>query len=172
MQTEGAGPDFRRLFEAAPGLYLVLTPELNIVAASDAYLRATMTVREDILYRHVFDVFPDNPNDPNATGTANLRASLDRVLRDKAPDTMAVQKYDVRKPAAGGGGFEERYWSPVNTPVLDEAGEVAWIIHRVEDVTDFVRLQQRDLQQGQTAETLRSRALELEAEMYLRAQEL
>ncbi|HLG73853.1 MAG TPA: response regulator [Chloroflexota bacterium] len=132
------------MFEAAPGLYLVLTPELNIVAASDAYLRATMTVREDILYRHVFDVFPDNPNDPNATGTANLRASLERVLRDKAPDTMAVQKYDVRKPAAGGGGFQERYWSPVNTPVLDETGEVAWIIHRVEDVTDFLRLQQRE----------------------------
>ena len=33
-------PDFRSLFESAPGLYLVLTPDLTIVAASDAYLRA------------------------------------------------------------------------------------------------------------------------------------
>ena len=36
-------PDFQALFESAPGLYLVLTPDLTIVAVSDAYLRATMT---------------------------------------------------------------------------------------------------------------------------------
>src|SRR5256885_331630 len=85
-------PDFRALFEAAPGLYLVLTPNLFIVAVSDAYLRATMTVREQIIGRHLFDVFPDNPNDPTATGVRNLRASLDRVLANRAADAMAVQK--------------------------------------------------------------------------------
>src|SRR5206468_4443312 len=41
-----ANPDFRALFESAPGLYLVLSADLKIVAASDAYLRATMTKRE------------------------------------------------------------------------------------------------------------------------------
>ncbi len=29
------GPDFRILFESAPGPYLVLTPDFTIVAASD-----------------------------------------------------------------------------------------------------------------------------------------
>ena len=72
-------PDFRTLFESAPGLYLVLTPDLTIVAASDAYLHATMTKREDIVGRKLFDVFPDNPDDPQATGVRNLRASLGRV---------------------------------------------------------------------------------------------
>ena len=38
-------PDFQALFESAPGLYLVLTPALTILAVSDAYLRATMTKR-------------------------------------------------------------------------------------------------------------------------------
>ena len=61
-------PDFRAMFEAAPGLYLVLDPELRIVAASDAYLDATMTRREEIVGRPIFDVFPDNPEDPEATG--------------------------------------------------------------------------------------------------------
>ena len=32
-------PDFRALFEAVPGLYLVLSPTFTIVAVSDAYLR-------------------------------------------------------------------------------------------------------------------------------------
>src|SRR5438094_2933979 len=99
-----------------------------------------MTTRAAILGRGLFEVFPDNPDDPAATGVQNLRASLDRVLRHRAPDTMAVQQYDIRRPETEGGGFEERYWSPVNCPVFDRAGELAYIIHRVEDVTDFVRL--------------------------------
>jgi|SRR5205823_7842710 len=60
-------PDFRTLFESAPGLYLVLTPNLTIVAASDAYLHAIMTKRAEVLGRKLFDVFPDNPDDPQAT---------------------------------------------------------------------------------------------------------
>lgn len=57
-------PDFRALFESAPGLYLVLTPDFTIVAVSDAYLQATMTKREEIVGRGLFDVFPDNPEEP------------------------------------------------------------------------------------------------------------
>src|SRR5204862_209309 len=68
-------PDFRTLFESAPGAYLVLTPELVVVAVSDAYLRATLTAREQLVGRRLFDVFPDNPADPAATGVRNLRAS-------------------------------------------------------------------------------------------------
>ena len=29
----------------------------------------------------------------------------DRVLQSRAPDTMAVQKYDIRRPEGQGGGF-------------------------------------------------------------------
>jgi signal transduction histidine kinase len=151
-------PDFRAMFEAAPGLYLVLDPELRIVAASDAYLEATMTRREEIVGRAIFDVFPDNPEDPEATGVSNLSASLELVRRWRVPDTMAIQKYDIRRPLEEGGGFEERFWSPKNIPVPDETGELAYIIHRVQDVTAFVRLTERGTEQ--------------EAEIFLVTQEL
>src|ERR1043165_5797756 len=98
--------DFKSLFESAPGLYLVLSPDLKIVGVNDAYLRATMTKREDIVGRGIFEVFPD---DPLATGVGNLHASLKRVLQNKVPDAMAVQKYDIQRPGVEGGGFEERY---------------------------------------------------------------
>jgi PAS domain S-box-containing protein len=137
-------PDFRELFESVPGLYLVLNSNFRIVAVSNAYLRATMTTRASIVGRDLFEVFPDNPADPAATGVRNLSASLHRVLQTRAPDAMPVQKYDIRRPEAEGGGFEERYWSPVNSPVLGPAGEVAYIVHTVEDVTEFVRLQQTE----------------------------
>ena len=144
MQTSlaRATPDFRVVFEAGPVLQLVLDPTFRIVAVTDAYLEATLTKREEILGRDIFDVFPDNPDDPAATGESNLRASLDRVRRDGVPDTMAVQQYDIRRPAADGGDYEVRYWSPVNSPVVDRQKELLYIVHCVQDVTEFVRLEQ------------------------------
>jgi signal transduction histidine kinase len=165
-------PDFRSLFESTPQPYLILSPQLHIVAVNQAYLSATMTNRDDIIGRHLFDVFPDNPADAACTGVANLTASLQRVLKYRRPDTMAVQKYDVRSPESLGARFEERYWSPVNVPVLDDRGEVTYIIHCVHDVTDFVRFKQHERRQDQAAEALRSRASEMEQEVYLRAQEI
>ena len=105
-------PDFRALFDAAPGNYLVLGPSLMIVEVNDAYLRATLTQREDIIGCPLFEVFPDNPGDVAADGVRNLRASLERVLRHKRPDAMAVQKYDIprqrRKGAASRNGTGAR----------------------------------------------------------------
>lgn len=165
-------PDFKALFESVPGLYLVLDPDLKIIAVSNAYLQATMTRRESILGRGIFDVFPDNPDDPSATGVGNLRASLERVLTSRAPDAMAVQKYDIRRPESEGGEFEERFWSPVNSPVLADGGEIACIIHRVEDVTEFVRLKQQDQEKARQTEVLRVRAEQMESEVFQRGREL
>ena len=164
-------PDFRKLFESAPGLYLVLAPDLTIVAVSDAYLAATMTRREAILGRGVFDVFPDNPDDPATEGARNLRASLDRVKRDRVVDAMPVQRYDIRRPEPEGGGFEERFWSPVNSPVLDARGDLDYIIHRVEDVTEFVRLNRRGAEQQRLASDLRGRTERMETEIFQRTQQ-
>ena len=145
-----ATPDFRLLFQSVPNLYLVLAPDADftIVAVSEPYLRATMTERAKILGRGIFEVFPDNPDDPNATGVANLRASLERALRLRVPDTMAVQKYDIRRPESEGGGFEERHWSPVNSAVIGPDGAVAYLIHRVEDVTALALLERQRAEQA------------------------
>lgn len=162
--------DFQILFEALPDRYVVLTPDLSIVAASDAYLRVAVTERAAILGRNIFEVFPDNPANPAATGVKNLRASLQRVLRERVPVMMAMQRYDTQRHLAG--DFEERYWSVVNTPILDQHGEVSYIIHRVEDVTEFMRLSQRDSRQDQQTAALHDQTAQMEAEMYRRAQEV
>ncbi|MGE0267087.1 MAG: ATP-binding protein [Candidatus Omnitrophota bacterium] len=151
-------PDFKTLFETCPGLYLVIlpdTPVYTIIAVSDAYLKATMTTREFLIGKGIFDAFPDNPDDPGATGVLNLGTSLKRVLLNKAADTMAVQKYDIRRPEAEGGTFEVRYWSPVNSPVLGPDHQVRYIIHRVEDVTEFVFLKNHGIAQEKITEGLR-----------------
>ncbi|MCE3238441.1 MAG: multisensor hybrid histidine kinase [Gammaproteobacteria bacterium] len=160
--------DFQVLFESTPGPYLILKPnsDFTIVAVNDAYLKATMTQRELILGRGLFEVFPDNPSDPKADGVRNLRYSLQQVIEKGIADTMPIQKYDIRRPAAEGSEFEERYWSPINTPVLGRTGAVNFIIHRVEDVTDFIHLKQQEIEQQKRAQALQVRTEQMEAELY------
>jgi signal transduction histidine kinase len=157
--------DFRLLFEASPDVLLVLLPDsprFTMVAATEARLQATHTTREDTLGRGLFEIFPDNPDDPAATGTNNLRASLERVLLTGEADTMAVQKYDIRGPD---GTFQSKYWSPKNIPVISGAGEVTFILHRVEDVTDLV-------QASELGQQLRDRTQKMERDVIVRSREL
>ncbi|MBA1246665.1 hybrid sensor histidine kinase/response regulator [Pseudomonas luteola] len=137
--------NFQTLFEALPHLVLVLStgPEFIMLAANEGRLRGTNTRREDCIGRSIFEVFGKNPDERTEFGAGVLRASLERVVQTRAPDRMAITKYDIPRPAAQGGGFEVRYWSPLNTPVLDEKGEVIYIIHQTEDVTEQVVEQQR-----------------------------
>ena len=160
---------FRQVFEQSPSLCLLLDPNFHIVAATDAYLAATMTERQRITGRSLFDVFPDNPDDPTADGVRNLRASLERVRATRKADSMAVQKYDVRKP--GESTFEVRHWSPRNSPVL-VGGEVVFIVHQVEDVTAFMQLREQSETQTSLNEALRTHAGRMEAEVVNRAKEL
>jgi signal transduction histidine kinase/ActR/RegA family two-component response regulator len=172
MLADRARPDYQALFESAPVSYAVLDPELVFVAVSDAYLRDTMTVREQIIGRGIFEVFPDNPDDPDGTGTGNLRASLERVCHDLVPDTMAVQKYDIPRPEAAGGGFEVRYWSPACTPVTSPDGRLISIFIVVQDVTEYVRLNEREARYIELTASLQERTQRMEADIVSRSQEL
>ncbi|MFA9480138.1 CHASE3 domain-containing protein [Phycisphaerales bacterium AB-hyl4] len=171
--AESAWQQFRSLFEAAPGAYLVVEPTTyRIVAVSDAYLRATMTRRSALLGRTLFEVFPDDPDDPSATGERNLRASLERVKSTKHPDAMAVQHYPIPRPTSAGGGFEQRWWSPLNSPVVDGEGKLVYIIHRVEDVTPFICARDKDEPTAEAFEALESQAQHLMAGVMARGQAL
>lgn len=82
---DGLALDFHPLFDATPIPNPVLTPDFTMVAANEARLRATMTTREQIIGRNLFDAFPDNPADPTATGVGDLRASPERCFATGGP---------------------------------------------------------------------------------------
>ena len=165
--------DYQRLFEALPIPMLVLDADLIMIAMNDAYLAVAGTTREELLGQTPMAAFPDNPADPEASGVRNLTHSLNTVLRTGRPDTMALQRYDVQ--TGPGGAFEERYWSPVNVPLLDSEGRVTNVLHRVEDVTEFVRLRgdgDRASAETQAGAQLRTKVGRLEADLIARAGEV
>ena len=133
--------DYQAVLDALPKPTLVLQPpDYVMIAANRARYEVTNTRSQDVIGRKLFEVFPDNPDDPESTGAANLTASLRRVLDTGRTDHMPVQKYDIYD---ANGDFEERWWSPVNVPVLRDDGSVRYIIHQVDDVTDEVRARER-----------------------------
>ncbi|MDB6026325.1 MAG: domain S-box [Verrucomicrobiales bacterium] len=154
--------DFRLLFEHSLTISLVLRPDFTIVAANKERLRATRTKLQDVLGRNVFEAFPDNPHLSNPTGVQNLRASLERVLRTGMPDSMPLQRYDVRRSPPDENEFEERWWSVLNSPVVDEKGEIKYIMHRIADVTEDVLLRRQNQAQHKIAAELRQQAEEKE----------
>jgi PAS domain S-box-containing protein len=132
--------DFEVLFNSSPNPYMVLDPGFNFVAANDAYLQVTMRRPEDIIGKNLFEAFPRNPADPDDTSTRMLRASLERVLAERRPDTLALIRYAIARMAEDGMVFEERYWSATHTPIFGEDGNVAYILQHTVDVTELQEL--------------------------------
>jgi len=130
--------DYIAIFEKMPGMCLILDTSFNIIAQNDAHEAATFTKRENVVGRFLFEVFPDNTNVPDAEGLSEVRASLLTVLKTRAPHKIDEVKYDIARPTSEGGGFEVRYWSITNTPVLGADGFVRWIVNTAEDVTELV----------------------------------
>ncbi|WP_222193862.1 SpoIIE family protein phosphatase [Modestobacter italicus] len=159
-------PDFARVFDVAPTPFLLLTPDLVIVHANRARLAATATTLEQNVGRHLFDLFPMNPDDPAADGLVNLAATLAEARDTRRPVVMPIQRYDIRMPD---GSYEERFWSPHHVPVLDDAGEVVLLLHRSDDITDYIRA--RD-DARRAAERGQHRVAQVEGDLFHRAREL
>ncbi|QRN98214.1 response regulator [Archangium violaceum] len=134
--------DFETLFNHSPNPYMVVDRELRYVAANEAYLRVTASRAEDILGRSIFEAFPHDPNDPNNSSARQLRESFDRVLKGRVPDILALIPYRVPRQTDRGVVAEDRYWSATHTPLLDDRGEVAFILQHTVDVTELQRLKQ------------------------------
>lgn len=128
--------NYKELFNLSPALLLVIDINFIVIAATDLFLKVTMTERDAILGKNIFDVFPDNPSDAAADGEKNMRTSLNRVINNKVSDTLSLQKYDIRKPESVGRNFELRYWKTSNSPLFDTANNVKSIIVKVEDITE------------------------------------
>jgi PAS domain-containing protein len=130
--------DYRVVFQALPGSFALLSPDLVILDANRAFLEMTSRNREDLVGRDIFQAFPQNPAIHDSDGQRNLRSSLETVLATGLADVMGTYRYDIEAQDHPG-EFEERYWAVTNMPVLGPDGKVILIINRAEEVTHIVQ---------------------------------
>jgi len=162
--------DHALLFRSLPSAYMVMTPDLVIVAANDTYLASVGRRLEDIVGRPVFEAFPPTDDALDETGVSRVQRSFERARDTARPDTMPIQRYDIAEPVHG--GTVERFWSLVSVPVLGDDGRTVLIVQRADDITDFVRERQRNEADRERGREWRRRVEEVEADLFTRAQEV
>lgn len=167
-----AAVDFELVFKSVAGAYLLLRPDLTVAAVNPAYAAALSMEPLQAVGRGLCEQIGQLLSDPGGETEQALRESLDRVLRTKAADEMGVFHCDSRHGVAGQAVSEPpteadrggRYWRVVNAPVLDDRGEVAYILHRLEEETRLVNLQLRQREQERVASELVARGVRMKAE--------
>ncbi|MFE2581695.1 PP2C family protein-serine/threonine phosphatase [Streptomyces sp. NPDC059378] len=130
--------DYAAVFRALPGAVALLTPQLIYVDANDAFLRTVGRTREQIIGNYLPDDFLDDPDAPVAALTSKVQASLLRAAETGERDTMALRHTEVENPERPE-ARTDRYWTQINIPVFGPDGRVALLLHRVEEVTEFIR---------------------------------
>jgi hypothetical protein len=114
---------------------LLLDVDLRIRGVNDTYEGLSMRQRDELLGEDVFDVFPDDPNDPQASGSSQFAASVESAMRRRGTDTMPIVRYDITDPAHPD-VFLPRLWTCTNTAVDDGHGQIA-VIHRVTEIVSL-----------------------------------
>lgn len=134
--------DFNDFFNTLPGLYLVLSPELHIIAANKAFLQETGLTAEPITGLHLLKIISNNPADLQ---TALQESFATAVKQSRAQTLTQVQlSLPITAAAMQEKALPGKYWTVKVTPVPDERGNTGHFILEASESAD----QQRGLQVG------------------------
>jgi two-component sensor histidine kinase len=131
-------PDFRAVFNASPQPLLLIAadpPRYTMLAVNAAHAMSFGSTPDALTGWGVLEVFGPAPEREAAEFRDAIKASLESVMTTKTAHPMAVRPYAV---ATADGGTAERYWSAINSPILDANGVVTHIVSAVQDVTGEV----------------------------------
>jgi PAS domain S-box-containing protein len=129
--------NFDKIFDLYPAPSAILLPDapkFTFAGVNQAYLAITGLTRNDILGKGYFDIFPHY--------RAEALAVLEKVVRDKKAYQTPTKQYSIAIP--GTAISEYRYLDALNTPVLNDDGEVELIIRSGTDVTSFIATQRNE----------------------------
>ncbi|MEO7038892.1 MAG: ATP-binding protein [Gemmatimonadaceae bacterium] len=155
--TSGQDVDYRAVFAAAPTAYLLVradAPRWTILAASDEYCRITRQLREKLIGRGTFEVFPESHGTESSHGQHNVRSSFEVALSMSGRIVLPIQRYDL-PPSSDGGDYAEHYWRMSSAPVRGADDGATAVLHAVENVTDQIlatRAQDDAIAAARTAE--------------------
>lgn len=119
-----ASQELHALAAALPFPLLLLSPDLTIAAASDAYLQRMAVAREDIVGRPVADCLSGSDSLPE------LMASLELVARTQVAHKMVPGLFRM---AAGASPRHQILLEIVNTPLRLGDDTQPWVLHGITD---------------------------------------
>ncbi|MBG8555636.1 PAS domain-containing protein [Hymenobacter guriensis] len=137
MPTPSFPVDYQQLFHALPDNFLLIAPDADatILDNTDRHESVSMKNREEVVGKPFFEAYPSNDEE----SARLIEESHEHVRRHLEPHTMPLIRYDLARPQEQGGGLEELYWEATHYPVLDEQGQLRYILQRTQDVTEQYR---------------------------------
>ncbi len=141
VKTDGSvSINYESLFEALLGNSLLLqtnAPLYTILAVTKGMMLHSGLSKEALINQPFFEPFPVNTSTTESkTLIRNVMVdSFHFVTTNKKGHTLPVIRYDLEMD----GILSELYWSMSNQPVLDNNGEVEFILHTVENITEQIK---------------------------------
>ena len=138
--------NFKAIFELMPGMSVLLqtdAPYYTILALTKGMLQVQPSgiSREALEGKPFFQSFPSYAGEQDFIGEKNMRKSFEYVMLHKKIHDIPCQRYSLPN---GDGTFSEHYRRVNNIPYLNSQGEVVYIIHTSEDITEQVKLQKSE----------------------------
>lgn len=134
LSSQALPPIALRVFETLPICCAVLSPELNILTVSDHYAKFTGKARIEVSGHHFFDVASGSGEGPEKK-YSGVEASLQEVLKTRGRHD--IPGIDIEVPDSDNPGrLKLTYCHIIHQPVLDQSGEISYIIHEIRDVTE------------------------------------
>jgi len=112
-------------------------PVFTIELVSDAYLRFTGLQRADMVGKSAFTIFPDRPDRPKGAITT-LKAIL-QCIETKKRVVIPAYAYHIAHPVTK--QMVEFWWSSTFDPIIDENGQVVYVLGTAMDLTEQVKAQ-------------------------------
>jgi PAS domain S-box-containing protein len=134
MDISSLPVDYQHLFRALPENFLLMTPDATILDNTDSHAAVSLKPREEVVGRPLFEAYPSVDKNEGDV----IFDSHEYVRRHLQPHTMPLIRYDLRRPEEQG-GFEEFYWQATHFPILDESGQLKYILQRTQNVTEQLR---------------------------------
>ncbi|NML64987.1 PAS domain-containing protein [Hymenobacter sp. RP-2-7] len=129
--------DYQHLFRTLPENFLLIGPDpaATILDNTDSHVGVSLKSRASVVGKPFFEAYPAT----DESGAAEIRKSHQHVREHLTPHTMPLIRYDLVGPD---GQLEELYWQATHYPVLDEQGQLRYILQRTQDVTAQLRASQ------------------------------
>ncbi len=123
--------NFSQVFDELPDTYMLISTDLKILDINKQILALNNKRKEDFVGKNALDAFNSTEN-----AKSEFKKSIEKVLETKKEHSMDPIRYDL--PSEKEDEITAVYWQILNKPVLNEAGNVDFIITKSCEVTEKI----------------------------------
>lgn len=125
------------VFNSLPIPFLILRadiPDFTIEGVNEAYLEASGMDEDNMLNNSFLELLTTKEDPKDGERILNLKASLVQVLSTKEKHMIKAQK--LSRPFNKSKVTEDKFWHVKNTPLINDDGEIEFIVHMLIEPTD------------------------------------